>query len=658
MAEADSKSAGVHYVQLSKHPIRFEPVSQLTNVFFDETNKQVFAVQSQGAMGVVVKGPDDKTNINFRMEDRGEVISIKFSYDMSVLAIQRSQKSVEFMNFTEHSDRVEYSQSCRGKTTNIIGFHWTALNEIVFVTDHGIEYYQVIPEKKTLKCLKNQSGQVNWFVWSPESAVMLLSSGPLGNIINPFHFKSGQLYKLPKFEVDLPVIPKPPKLVLHERDVTMAQIYGVLYICVLRHHTVAGKLTAEIVLYHLQRENPARRSCVLRLNMSGRFAVNLVDNIIIVHHQASKTSMLFDIKSGGESDGYVTFYDPLVPASPIRPFMIRAPSIPGQPGADGQKHELELYSPNWIVFQPNILIDAKLGYMWYLKLSLEPIVSLIDDKVKLIDFLLRRKDSKMVILKVCKQMMLPDSQASLPVIAQVFDLLNAGYREYLDKEIQAQASESTQAMDNLRGRKAIIDQSDMYTHVLSVFGDSKNIHFKFIVATLVEYIRSLNQVFIPVQHYLYELVINTLVHHHCFYQLHQFLQYHVLSDSKPLACLLLSLESVYAPAHQLALDMLKRLNTANEEIIEVLLSKHQLLSALRFIRSVGVVDTVSARKFLEAAKQTGDSMLFYTVYKFFEQRNIRMRQVSKFAPGEHCEPYVKYFEGLFGADALMPSVPS
>ncbi|XP_013413178.2 regulator of MON1-CCZ1 complex [Lingula anatina] len=104
--------------------------------------------------------------------------------------------------------------------------------------------------------------------------------------------------------------------------------------------------------------------------------------------------------------------------------------------------------------------------------------------------------------------------------------------------------------------------------------------------------------------------------------------------------------------------MLKRLNTANEEIIEVLLSKHQLLSALRFIRSVGVVDTVSARKFLEAAKQTGDSMLFYTVYKFFEQRNIRMRQVSKFAPGEHCELYVKYFEGLFGADALMPSVPS
>ena len=36
------------------------------------------------------------------------------------------------------------------------------------------------------------------------------------------------------------------------------------------------------------------------------------------------------------------------------------------------------------------------------------------------------------------------------------------------------------------------------------------------------------------QYYLYELVIKQLVSHNRFYQLHQYLQYHVLSDSKPL----------------------------------------------------------------------------------------------------------------------------
>lgn len=79
--------------------------------------------------------------------------------------------------------------------------------------------------------------------------------------------------------------------------------------------------------------------------------------------------------------------------------------------------------------------------------------------------------------------------------------------------------------------------------------------------------------------------------------------------------MLLSLESTYPPAHQLSLDMLKvhththtqtgcrldpvfsccacvcvqRLSTANDEIVEVLLSKHQVLAALRFIRSVGTL---------------------------------------------------------------------
>lgn len=34
---------------------------------------------------------------------------------------------------------------------------------------------------------------------------------------------------------------------------------------------------------------------------------------------------------------------------------------------------------------------------------------------------------------------------------------------------------------------------------------------------------------------------------------------------------------------------LQRLSTANDEIVEVLLSKHQVLAALRFIRSVGTL---------------------------------------------------------------------
>ncbi|XP_019639052.1 PREDICTED: uncharacterized protein C18orf8-like [Branchiostoma belcheri] len=653
------------YLELSRSPIRFDPVSNVNNVFFDENNRQVFAVRSGGATGVVVKGPDAKTSINFRMEDKGSVISIKFSYDLKILAIQRCYKTVEFMNFGQAVDPVEYSQSCKGKTTKIIGFNWVAINEVVFITDHGLEYYQVIPEKKTLKSIKTYNVSVNWFVYLPESALLLLSSSTLGNVLHPYLFRAGQVFKLPKFEVDLPVVPKPPKLCLLERDVTMAQIYGQVYIIVLRHQPRGpGHASAEVVLYQLQKESPAKKTNVLRLDMSGRFAVNIVDNLIVVHHQASKTSMIFDIKLQGEteSDGYVTYHHPVLSPLPIKPFKLRVAGVPTVAGPEVKEINCELYSPNWIVFQPSIIIDAKLGCLWTVCLKLEPLVTMIPDKCRLMDFLLLRRDCKMVILSVCKQMLTPGRQCNLPTIASIFDKLNRVYRSYLEEETAyAQAVEIAQARGTGTPKRpqrsqAVIDQSDMYTHVLSIFVDNKEIKYKFMVAVLVEYIRSLSQFQIPVQHYLYELVINTLVQNNCFYQLHQFLQYHVLSDSKPIACLMLSLESVYPPAHQLALDMLKRLSTANEEIIEVLLSKHQLLTALRFIRSVGIVDTVSARKFLEAAHATEDNMLFYTVFKFFEQRNLRLRANPRFAPGEHCEQYISQFVTTFGEDALTPVV--
>lgn len=82
----------------------------------------------------------------------------------------------------------------------------------------------------------------------------------------------------------------------------------------------------------------------------------------------------------------------------------------------------------------------------------------------------------------------------------------------------------------------------------------------------------------------------------------------------------------------------QRLSTANDEIVEVLLSKQQVLGALRFVRSVGGHDNVSARKFLDAARQTNDTMLFYTIFRFFEQRNFRLRGNPAFNPGSCVSP--------------------
>ena len=113
-----------------------------------------------------------------------------------------------------------------------------------------------------------------------------------------------------------------------------------------------------------------------------------------------------------------------------------------------------------------------------------------------------------------------------------------------------------------------------------------------------------------------------------------------------IACLLLSLESVYPAAGQLAIDMLVRLKNSADEICEILLSKNRVLAALQFASKHNLFNNdngsgagIRARKFLEACDMTQDKeddhehekkIVFYTVYNFFQERNMLDRGCEGF----------------------------
>lgn len=684
-----------HYLRLCSEPLKFHPVDAITSVFFDEANKQVFVTQ-EGSSEVVVHSLDQAYNARIRL-GRGPVISIKFSLDQRTLAIQRTSRTIIFVNHANGLDSSEYSLSCKTKSsTHLWGFNWTNINEIVLITNQGLEFYAVNPEKRMFKLIKYLGVSVNWYIYSHENRVLLLSSSPQCNIIHPYHFKRGAVTRLPKFEVDLPTVFNQLSPKLLERDVNVAMIYDRLY-CMLVKNNPKGtsRARAEMSLCKLTSREGATKTAKLVLNMNGRFGVNVVDNLIVVHHQASKTSMIFDIKfkqpanmSEVGSIQPLTIHHPVVKPMAIAPIFTQVATpggklsgmfvgadsssgdgggADGAGGADGGaggdqpgsrvaasgggsgagvvSAPMELYTASWIVFQPNIVIDAKLGTLWTVSVDLEPMLQLMPDKTQLIDFLLRRTGSKPMILDVIKSALHPDAQGELAIISTIFDQLNAVCAA------RAQADRNMERPSSSLG-VVVVDQSDMYTNVFAPLEDAP-IKYQFMVAVLVEYIRSLNHYSLPVEHFLYELVINLLVRHNRHYQLHQFLQYHVVNDSKHVACLLLSLEGTYPPAFQLALDMLKRLHTANEDIFDVLVSKNLLLPALRFLRSLGseAVAAVSPRRFLEAAHSAEDPSLFYTVFKFFEQRNMALRKKPDFVQGEHCEEYVEHFNKLFATHA-------
>lgn len=137
--------------------------------------------------------------------------------------------------------------------------------------------------------------------------------------------------------------------------------------------------------------------------------------------------MLFDIALNGEvnhQDKSVRVHSALAPGKSIKPCSMKIPSL-----NDSEAYFCDLYSPNWVLFQPNIVIDAKLGYLWHLELILESISSVINDRVILVEVLLMRANGKRPLLAVLKEMLSDEfSELHLPVLEVIFNKLNKLYK--------------------------------------------------------------------------------------------------------------------------------------------------------------------------------------------------------------------------------------
>ena len=630
-----------HYLQLEKLPISFDPIDKVQSAFFDQTNFQMFCVQ-HGFTDVRVKGLSEEDSFKITIPARGPVSTIKFSPGTPrVLSVQRRKTSVEFVNiFAEKS--TEQSLPSRANNCEIIGFYWVFKNEyVVIVTTNWVELYQCNPYRMTFKSLRSYTMPVSWAIFSPEEHMLLVCIKG-SSVLYPFAFRQGlsvPIVKIPKFEVEMVHESRfvSPSSCLMERDVVIVNLYGIQYVAVIR--SSATGQGAEVLLYQLFTDVPAKLTHVLCVDINGRFTLSVVDNLVVLHHQAWKTSMLFDVAFGGESVGPLKKHQPVLAPLSIAPTSLQ---LRAKERRSSLKAELlpsrmdpvapELYSNKWIFFQPNVIIDAHHGVMWRLGLNLDAIGNMMTDKRQLLQLLLRRKGGKGIIMAVCCECLEPGRQINLAVLGAMFDLINQAY-----KALWSDVPTSTHY-------QVKITQKDLYTRLFVCYSDRSDMPYKFLVAVLVEYIRSLHKAQIAVEHFIFEMVMNLLIEKKCFYQLHQFLQYHVISDSKELACLLLSKELVYPPATQLAMDMFKRLSTAESEIIDILLSRGQILTALKYIKAAEKIDSVSARQFLEAAANEDDKMLFFTVYRFFEDRNIRLRKRVEFPAEEQCEQYEQLFK--------------
>ncbi|RCN24399.1 putative colon cancer-associated protein Mic1 [Ancylostoma caninum] len=81
---------------------------------------------------------------------------------------------------------------------------------------------------------------------------------------------------------------------------------------------------------------------------------------------------------------------------------------------------------------------------------------------------------------------------------------------------------------------------------------------KFVADVMLQYLRSLHRWSVPVEAYFLELVVEALAQSGEMAKLHQLVTYRVISDSKPLAFLLLSYEARCPSLFQSGVDILAR----------------------------------------------------------------------------------------------------
>ncbi|CAB4057049.1 unnamed protein product [Lepeophtheirus salmonis] len=610
-------------------PVAFEPVGSVTNVFFDDKNQQVFSVRSGGATGIIVRGfSDDYHRIK------------------KCLPFKERKNQVEFFKvlrtgLTGSIDEVhKFIQVSKGKSSTILGFFWTKDNEILFISESGLEVHFISNlDRGVIKNLRNQTFTMNWFVYSPSSSFLLCSSSSSTSSLQPFIIRNSHIVKVSKIDINQ------KEVLVKEKDVIIIEAFHKIFVGIFIH---TPNNSSSLHLYSLSSKDTLNKSHILRLGRPGPFSTNVVDNVLVIHHQPTGTSLLFDPSMPGESDGTLIHMDPITNT----PVCIKSGD---NCDMDGQ------YPLQWAAFQPDLIVDGKEGKFWRLKLRIKPfIIDNIPDLRKKIEFLLRREGSKRTLLDIlfekCTEVPL-----DLTNIGHAFDLINLEYVRHLSYKNQTSTSGSSSyggkslMPSSTLGNcvKVIIDQSDLFTNVFSLLvGDetdsSVDMTLKQKSFVLMEYFRSLKEHEIPVQYFLDELLINLMVQMGSWFQLHQCLQYQIFTDSKPLSCLLLSLESVYPPAGQLALDMLNRLGTANPEIVEILLSKNIVLSALKFAETDG--GNIQPRRFLESAMSSKHNSLFYSTYKYFERRNLLLRGSKQFASSDNCDKYVRRFAELYPQD--------
>ncbi|GAB2266866.1 hypothetical protein Dimus_001854 [Dionaea muscipula] len=692
-------SGALSHVYIKYPPIRCD-IPESKGLFYDDANKLLLSPTSDQVLSWKVVPFDPNTVPSSDPISEGPVLSIRYSLDAKVLAIQRSDNEIQFCN---KETRETFSHRCRPESESILGFFWTDCSscDIVLVKTSGLDLFSYDSELQKLRLVESKRLNVTWYTYTHESRLVLLASGLQCKSFAGFQLSSVGIVRLPKFEMMMAKSEVNNKPVLAAEDIHIITVYGRIY-CL-----QVDKVAMLLHCYRFYRDAVVPQGSLPIY--SSKIAVSVVDNVLLVHQVDAKVVILYDI-----------FSDSRAPISAPLPLLLRGyprfkalpPNLADKDNANVEAkgancQEPALYGDDWTFLVPDLICDTANGLLWKFHLDLEAISASSSEVASVLEFLQRRKlettKAKQLCLTITRTMILEHRPVS--VVARAMDVLISSYSLAIKNGsyLKGMKAEKTSASGDLHIRSSMIggdelldagsrgkslrtelyitgDSVDHSSTYLALDSEEDKVQLShlpgsssasldanvpeqheseisssaispddiyrlvfahadeemardpaYLVAILVEFIRSANLERIKVYPNLHVLTVQLLARSDQYAKLGSFIINKVIEPSKEVAYQLLESGRQNLQTRKLGIDMLRHLALHHDYILS-LVQDGYYLEALRYARKQKV-NSIRPSLFLEAAYSTNDPQHLAAVLRFF----------SDFVPGfKSTSDYIAY----------------
>ncbi|KAL9828412.1 putative transcription factor WD40-like family [Arabidopsis thaliana] len=662
-AQAGVGSGALSHVYIH-HPSLRCNIPESNGLFYDDANRLLICTTSSQVFSWETSpfNPDVPPSVDSISE--GPILSIRFSLDKKAIAVQRSDCEIQLFN---RETKQILNHKCKAGSESILGFFWSdsPLCDLAIVKTSGMDLFACDSMLNSLRLVETKKANVNWYIYTHETRLVLLASGLQCKTFNGFQLSTAGVVRLPRFEMTMARSESNSKPILSAGDLHLVTVYGRIY-CL--------QVDREAMLLHLYR---FYRDAVVQQGSlpiySSKLSVNVVDNLLLVHQIDAKVVIIYDL-----------FVDSRAPVSAPLPLLWRGYQV-SETSSQAVNKEIEssesstsnenivMYEDGWTFLVPDLILDQTNKVLWKIHLDLEAISASSSDRTSLLEFLQRRKleanKAKQLCLGIARAIILERRPATQ--VTQAIDVLvtaysysvKAGtYKEIKNENATASTPTPGASPDSERHRQSgsnideevemnlssgsqenmfcadeqqesqlsspAISPDELYKFVFTSVEEMMVEESEYLVAIITEFLRSISAEKLKVDLNIYVMTIKLLAYSKRFAELSLFTTNKIIEPSKEVAFQLLDSGRQNIRVRKLGLDMLRQLSL-HHDYISSLVQDGYYLEALRYAQKHKVT-SVRSSMFLEAAFASNDMQHLAAILRVLSELIPGFKETSEY----------------------------